>query len=203
MRRQWYELNLNRLLNILMTRKRVNEKQLRQETVLEKERLAYEAAKKESLAEVLARVCDEVAAVRLRIYPQEIPDVQRSDMISFSVDTILQSVESYQDIELEISNVLGKADELQTIDYAEFLHRGGERRKNINKSLGGNTQRFHWYETMREEKLLNECNWGFETFAELLTTDVASRPSSNINVHVNEATAAADEEVEANVDEDD
>uniref|UniRef100_A0A1I8M5P3 WD domain protein n=1 Tax=Musca domestica TaxID=7370 RepID=A0A1I8M5P3_MUSDO len=205
MRQQWYELNLKRLMNILMTRKRVNEKQLQQETVLEKERLAYEAAKKESLAEVLARIDDEIAAVRLRIFPQEIPDLQRSDMIQTSVDAVLQQVESYEDNEMEINRILDDLEEFQQMDYADFLHRGEERRKNINKSLGGNTQRFYWYEMLRHEDLLGECNWGFEMYADLLQTmDIGSRPPSDIDLMMTKVVAPAEEiEAEADIEEED
>ncbi|XP_075157418.1 missing minor mitochondria [Haematobia irritans] len=201
MRRQWYELNLKRLLKILMTRKRVNEKQLRQETILEKERLAYEAAKKESLANVLARVSEEVTAIRLRIYPQEIPDLQRSDMIKSSVDTILQEVDAYHTIEEEINSSLAVGDAFQDVSYSDFLYRGGQRRKNVNKSVGGNTERLHWYEVMCEDKLLNECDWGFDTFAELLhTTDVSSLPPSEGNLIGVQAPMTRDVEVDGEGD---
>ncbi|XP_073835088.1 missing minor mitochondria isoform X2 [Musca autumnalis] len=204
MKRQWYELNLNRLLNILMTRKRVNEKQLRQETVLEKERLAYEAAKKESLADVLARIGDEIAAVRLRIFPQEIPDLQRSDMIQTSVETVLQQVETYEDIESEINSIMENVEEFQQMDYADFLHRGEERRRNISKSLGGNTQRFYWYDLMRAERQLSECNWGFEMYADLLQImDIGSRPPSDISLMMTKPVSAEEIEDEADVEEED
>lgn len=183
MKRQWYEVNLNRLLNILMSRKRVNEKQLNQETVLEKERLAYEAAKKQSLAAVLESIGEELAAVRLRIYPLEIPDVQRNDMIQASVGSIMTSADSYEKIDAEINEILGETDDYQNVDYAEFLHRGGQRRKNVNKSLGGNTERAYWYDVIREEQQISDCNWGFEIYADLLhTADIGSRPPSDINL---------------------
>lgn len=183
MRKQWYELNLNRLLGILMSRKRVNEKQLNEETAIEKERLAYEKAKKESLANVLKRVGEEVASVRLRIHPQEIPDLQRSDMIKSSVDEVISSAETYQTIELEANEILNEFDSFDSIDYAEFLHRGLQRRKHLNKSLGGNTERWYWYETMAEENLIGDCDWGLEMYAELLqNTDVGSLPPSELSL---------------------
>ncbi|XP_046802728.1 dynein axonemal intermediate chain 3 [Lucilia cuprina] len=183
MKNQWYELNLNRLLGILMSRKRVNEKQLNEQTALEKERLAYELAKKQSLADVLKRVGDEVAAIRLRIYPQEIPDLQRNDMIQSSVDSIMQTVETYELIENEANDMMNDFDNFDNIDYAEFLHRGQERRKHLNKSLGGNTERWYWYETMAEENLIGDCDWGLETYADLLqNTDVGSLPPSELSL---------------------
>lgn len=183
MKKQWYELNLNRLLSILMSRKRVNEKQLNEQTGLEKARLAYEAAKKESLAEVLKRVGDEVANIRSRIHPMEIPDLQRNDMIQSSVDKIMLDAVSYEQIEMESNEILDKFNEFESIDYSEFLHRGEKRRKNINKSLGGNTERLYWYDTMKQDKLLSECNWGFETFADLLqNAGIGSRPPSDLSL---------------------
>lgn len=183
MKKQWYELNLNRLLGILMSRKRVNEKQLNEQTALEKERLAYELAKKESLAQVLKRVGDEVAAVRLQIHPQEIPDLQRNDMIRSSVKAIIQAAETYLTIEAEANASLNDFDGFDDIDYAEFLHRGQQRRKHLNKSLGGNTERWYWYENIEDKNLISDCDWGLETYAELLqNTDMGSVPPSELSL---------------------
>ena len=183
MKKQWYELNLRRLLFILMSRKRVNEKLLNEQTVLEKERLAYEAAKKESLADVLKRVGDEVAGVRMRIYPMEIPDLERSDMIQTSVNKIMLRVDPYTEIESEANSIMDGIGSFEDIDYVEFLDRGAQRRKLLNKSLGGNTERYYWYETKATEDQLTECDWGFETFADLLhDVDYGTKPPSETSL---------------------
>uniref|UniRef100_A0A1B0G8D4 WD repeat-containing protein 63 n=1 Tax=Glossina morsitans morsitans TaxID=37546 RepID=A0A1B0G8D4_GLOMM len=181
MKHQWYELNLNRLMSILMTRKRVNEQQLKEETQLEKRRLAYEAAKKAALIEVLSNVANEVANVRLRIHPEEIPDLQRNDMIQSSVAKIMKTADSFAEIEAEANERFELFEDFDHIDYAEFLERGGMRRMNLDKSLGGNTERVYWYNTMRDENgTLNECNWGFGYNAELLqTADIISQVSTD------------------------
>uniref|UniRef100_A0A1A9Z5U5 WD repeat-containing protein 63 n=1 Tax=Glossina pallidipes TaxID=7398 RepID=A0A1A9Z5U5_GLOPL len=181
MKQQWYELNLNRLMSILMTRKRVNEQQLKEETQLEKRRLAYEAAKKAALIEVLSNVANEVANVRLRIHPEEIPDLQRNDMIQSSVAKIMKTADSFAEIEAEANERFELFEDFDHIDYAEFLQRGGMRRMNLDKSLGGNTERVYWYNAMRDEHgTLNECNWGLGYNAEMLQiVDVTSRVSTD------------------------
>ncbi|KAM7350388.1 missing minor mitochondria [Cochliomyia hominivorax] len=201
MKKQWYDLNLKRLLDILMSRKRVNEKQLNEQTALEKERLAYEKAKKDSLANVLKRVGDEVASVRLRIYPQEIPDLQRNDMIKESVDNIMLTVDSYHSIEDEANEIINGFDGFDSIDFTEFLHRGLERRKLLNKSLGGNTERWFWYETILEENLIGDCDWGLEMYAELLqNTDMGSLPPSELSLLRKEGEADEEEYVAIQAD---
>uniref|UniRef100_A0A1A9W231 WD repeat-containing protein 63 n=1 Tax=Glossina brevipalpis TaxID=37001 RepID=A0A1A9W231_9MUSC len=181
MKLKWYELNLTRLMSILMTRKRANEQQLKEETQLEKRRLAYEAAKKAALIEVLSNVANEVEKVRLRIHPEEIPDLQRNDMIQSSVAKIMQTAETFMDITTEGDERLELFEEFDQIDYAEFLERGRKRRLNLDKSLGGSTERAYWYNTMRDvHQTLNECNWGFGYNTELLqTVDITSRVSTD------------------------
>lgn len=177
MKRKWDELNLNRLMNILMSRKRVDAEQLERETALEKRRLAYEAAKRESLINTLQRVGEEVAAIRARILPAEKPDLLRQDMIDSAVKQLMSNVEDFAEIELEANDILNEFLDFDDIDYIQFLHRGEQRRKILNKSLGGNTERWFWYDTMKEDNMLNECNWGYELFLNAVAEVASNYPS--------------------------
>lgn len=168
MKIQWYELNLQRLLSILMSRKRVNEQQLREETVLEKEHLAYEAAKKLALNTVLSNIAEELATVRANILPHEVPDLQRNDMIMSIVNDIFSSVETYDEVEKEADIIFSRLDKFHRIDYTDFIVRGTKRRKNLNKALGANTARQFWYEEKCRNRELDACNWGFEENESLL-----------------------------------
>lgn len=175
MKIQWYELNLKRLLSILMSRKRVNEEQLKQETVLEKEHLAYEAAKKVTLNSVLSNVASELATVRANILPHEVPDLQRNDMIMSTVNEIFNEVETYEEIEAQADEIFKHLDKFHRIDYTDFIVRGTKRRKNLNKELGANTSRQYWYEEKCRNRELDTCNWGFEENETLL--DMYDAPS--------------------------
>ncbi|XP_053948079.1 dynein axonemal intermediate chain 3 [Anastrepha ludens] len=166
MKHKWDELNLNRLLTILMSRKRVDEEKLERETRLEKNHLSYEAAKKQSLIRIQQRVGEEVAAVRARILPHENVDLQRIDMILSSVQVLMETVDDYNDIEMESNEVVNNFDAFDTLTYIDFLYRGDHRRRLLNKSMGGNTERLHWYECIQDDDLLEECDWGYKNFLE-------------------------------------
>ncbi|XP_004518912.1 WD repeat-containing protein 63 [Ceratitis capitata] len=164
MKRMWDDLNLNRLLSILMSRKRVDEEKLEIETRLEKKHLAYEAAKKQSLIRIQQRVAEEVAAVRARILPHEKVDMQRIDMIISSVRELMETVDDYIDIEIISNEIVNNFDSFDTLGYIDILHRGDHRRRLLNKSIGGNTERIYWYECKQDEDLLEECKWWCESF---------------------------------------
>ncbi|XP_014085911.1 dynein axonemal intermediate chain 3 [Bactrocera oleae] len=164
MKRKWDELNLNRLLSILMSRKRVDEEKLERETRLEKKHLAYEAAKKQSLIRIQQRVGEEVASVRARILPHEKVDLQRIDMIISSVRVLMESIDDYADTEMESNEIVKDFDAFDTLSYIDFLYRGDHRRRLLNKSIGGNTERIYWYECIQDEDLLEECSWWYDSF---------------------------------------
>lgn len=150
-----------------MSRKRVNERQLMEDTIREKEHLAYEDAKKQAIERVLKHSAEEVAKIRLQILPNEIPDFQRTDGLKETSAIILNETASYLEIEEEANKIQDNMTSLDVIDFLEFLDRGVKRRQYVNKSLGGNIERFQWYENMRDNNLLIECNFAFEMFPDL------------------------------------
>ncbi|XP_068142410.1 dynein axonemal intermediate chain 3 [Drosophila tropicalis] len=162
MARLWDELNLNRMMTILMSRKRMDPEKLARETALEKERLSYEAAKKESHLKLLQTIDNEVATIRSRILPAEVPDMQRSEMIEERVKCELLLADSYEDVAKESFEMLNMFNEFKTIDYIEFLERGRQRRQLLDQSLGGNTDRILWYQEKVKNMQLDECNFGYD-----------------------------------------
>ncbi|XP_017476274.1 PREDICTED: WD repeat-containing protein 63, partial [Rhagoletis zephyria] len=184
MKHKWDELNLNRLLSILMTRKRVDEEKLERETRLEKRHLAYEAAKKQSLIRIQQRVGEEVAAVRARILPHEKVDLQRIDMILASVGVLMDNVDDYVATEMESNEVVHNFDTFDTLSYIDFLYRGDHRRRLLNKSMGGNTERLYWYECIQNDDLLEECYWLYDSYIEA-QKNLQSERESQTEVNVN------------------
>ncbi|XP_017066710.1 dynein intermediate chain 3, axonemal [Drosophila eugracilis] len=159
----WDELNLNRMMTILMSRKQMDPEKLARETALEKERHAYEAAKKKSHSDVLARVDNEIATLRARILPAEIQDMQRSEMIAERVKREVENGPTYEEVCEDSFEILGMFNEFKPIDYIEFLERGRQRRRLLDQSLGGNTDRLLWFEEKLKLGELGECQFGYET----------------------------------------
>ncbi|XP_017122426.1 dynein intermediate chain 3, axonemal [Drosophila elegans] len=159
---KWDELNLNRMMTILMSRKQMDPEKLARETALEKEQLAYEAAKKKSHSDVLARVENDIAAIRARILPAEVADLQRSEMIQERVKREVENADTYEQVCKDSFEILGMFNEFKTIDYIEFLERGRHRRQLLDQSLGGNTDRLLWYQERVRLGELGECQFSYE-----------------------------------------
>ncbi|XP_017864460.1 PREDICTED: WD repeat-containing protein 63 [Drosophila arizonae] len=160
MAKKFDELNLHRMMTILMSRKQMDPEKLARETALEKERQMYETAKKESYAKLLQTVEDDVATIRSRILPAEVQDMQRSEMIAERVKNEMAAAESYETICEQAHKKLKKFPELKSIDYIELLERGMHRRKLLDQSLGGNTERLLWYQEKLRDNQIFECDFG-------------------------------------------
>jgi len=126
-------------------------------------RHAYEAAKKKSHSDVLARVENDIASIRARILPAEIPDMQRSEMITERVKREIENADTYEQVCEDSFEILGKFNEFKSIDYIEFLERGRQRRRLLDQSLGGNTDRLLWYEERVRLGELGECQFCYES----------------------------------------
>ncbi|KAL7733211.1 hypothetical protein ACLKA6_004720 [Drosophila palustris] len=162
MAKKFDELNLNRMMTILMSRKQMDPEKLARETALEKERLSYETAKKESHARLLQTVDEDVATIRSRILPAEIPDMQRSEMIAERVKNEMAMAQSYESVCEEAAEKLKNFPELKSIDYIELLERGMQRRQLLDQSLGGNTDRLLWYKEKLRDNQIFECDFGVD-----------------------------------------
>jgi len=162
MAQKFDELNLNRMMTILMSRKQMDPEKLARETALEKERLSYETAKKDSHARLLETVDEDVATIRSRILPAEMPDMQRSEMIAERVKNEMAVAESYESVCEEAFEKLKNFPELKSIDYIELLERGMQRRQLLDQSLGGNTDRLLWYKEKLRDNQIFECDFGID-----------------------------------------
>ncbi|XP_055915238.1 dynein axonemal intermediate chain 3 [Eupeodes corollae] len=134
--KKWDELNLKRLIRNLMARKRMDPEKLERETALEKDHLRYEERKKASINEAIAKVSEEIAAIRARLLPVEKEDVQLSDTIAASVKTIFKVAPSYSDVEMDAKTFLDICPPIPTIPYDTIMSRCDDRRELLNKVLG-------------------------------------------------------------------
>ncbi|XP_017844584.1 WD repeat-containing protein 63 [Drosophila busckii] len=160
MAKKWDDLNLHRMMTILMSRKQMDPEKLARETALEKERHAYENAKKDSHARLLQTIEEDVASIRSRILPAEVQDMQRSEMIAERIKREMENAESYESVCEEAFDKLRNFPDFKTIDYIELLERGQQRRQLLDQSLGGNTERKLWYELRDTDGTLAECDFG-------------------------------------------
>ncbi|XP_022214171.2 dynein intermediate chain 3, axonemal [Drosophila obscura] len=158
----WDELNLNRMMTILMSRKQMDPEKLARETALQKEQLSYEAAKKESHVKLLSTLDSEINTIRSRILPAEVPDLQRSEMIQERIKHEMEMADTYEKVAEDSFEILNMFNEFKPIDYIEFLERGRQRRQLLDQSLGGNTDRLLWYQEKVKNMEIYECQFGYE-----------------------------------------
>ncbi|XP_037936925.1 dynein intermediate chain 3, axonemal-like [Teleopsis dalmanni] len=164
MRKQWEELNFKRMLNILMSRKRMNAEKLRIETQLEKERLKYEADKKEKVKQALADCAEELANLRSRLLPTEKAHEGHFDSVKEGCEHILDVSDDYDTIAEQAKEELDSYETFEEMDYVQFMKRARQRRQLLNQSLGSPTDRMEWFEEAKANNTLRDVNFGYEWF---------------------------------------
>lgn len=82
---KWDEMNIRRLMKILMAMKMIDTQQLTVWTKPEKERQAYNEGKRKAIAESFRNILDDVSTLRARLLPIEKTDEYRTDVIRQSL----------------------------------------------------------------------------------------------------------------------
>lgn len=85
---KWDEMNIRRLMKILMAMKMIDTQQLTIWTRPEKERLAYNEGKRKAIAQSFRNILDDVSTLRTRLLPVEITDEYRKDVVRQSLAMI-------------------------------------------------------------------------------------------------------------------
>lgn len=93
MRRKWEEKQMKRQMKALLTLKRFDLEKIAQHIKPEKDRIAYNRAKKRAIEENFQKVHHEISEIRARLLPQKDVDqeAERLDFIKNNVDNLLSS----------------------------------------------------------------------------------------------------------------
>ncbi|XP_055389807.1 dynein axonemal intermediate chain 3 [Condylostylus longicornis] len=164
--RKWEEINMKRIFEALMIRKQMNAEKLEIETKIEKRRLAYERSKKIALKKGLARIDDDIAALRVRIFPVIKEDISRSQLIEEYVDNILLEVDLFEKIKEEADELIERSISIGDINISEFFTKGLERRKILNQKLGSNFMHAYSYDILKDEKSLDVFEFDLSRFTQ-------------------------------------
>jgi len=183
MKRLRDEANLQRVLDILITRRRIDTVRLNEETLLEKERLKYENEKRQSMRQTLKSFNESIAQIRSRILPAEEVEVTREEIVSELVDKILESSSSFETIKAECKHEMDNF-EIPLFDYHEAFRHGDDRRHTMSIGMAGKHHRQFWYNDIKENNELSLCDWGYEAF---LTASEESAKEINQNKYTNSA----------------
>ena len=98
-----------------------------------------------------------MAAVRVRLLPIEVENVDREIIVDKVVTAIIaeennEIEDCFANLEKETLTYVGNNLKRQSLMFPQILHRGRQRREVINKSLGGNTAHRHQYKEMKNNR---------------------------------------------------
>lgn len=107
MRRKWEEKQMKRLMKALLTLKGFDLEKIAQHIKPEKDRIAYNEAKKHAIAERFRKIHQEISEIRARLLPQTDVDhvAERLNFIKNNVDNMLSGDLDgfqYDSIEMEM-----------------------------------------------------------------------------------------------------
>lgn len=104
---KWDEMNIKRLMKVLMSMKMIDPQQLAIWTKPEKERITYNQRKRKAIAESFRNILDEVTTLRARLLPIEHSSEDREHIIRQSLKILLDDdggEPEYHEIERETMN---------------------------------------------------------------------------------------------------
>lgn len=101
MEKKWNEMNYERLMKILMERRRVNPEMLEKLTRPEKDRRKYEAEKQQAVKQSFSRISEELSELQAKLIPKEIIDDSREKLVEAVANEAVKSMKEYNDVRVE------------------------------------------------------------------------------------------------------
>ncbi|XP_063697460.1 dynein axonemal intermediate chain 3 [Culicoides brevitarsis] len=152
--KKWNEQNYERLLKVLMERRRVNPEVLEKLTRPEKDRRQYQAEKKQAIEASFSRINEELAELRSKLIPKEVIDDSRERLVEGVAETAVHQMKEYNHVRMEAIDAIEKNAELcHDATANEILERARQRREIIDRALGGNPAKMEQYLKQRQRRL--------------------------------------------------
>uniref|UniRef100_A0A336M1S0 CSON008647 protein n=1 Tax=Culicoides sonorensis TaxID=179676 RepID=A0A336M1S0_CULSO len=162
--KKWNEQNYERLLKVLMERRRVNPEVLEKLTRPEKDRRQYQAEKKQAIEASFSRINEELAELRSRLIPKEVIDDSRDRLVEGVAETAVSQMKEYSHVRIDAIEMVIKlicnlhvtsifnffqieknAEMTHEFSATEILERARQRREIIDRALGGNPAKMEQY----------------------------------------------------------
>ncbi|XP_055711511.1 dynein axonemal intermediate chain 3 [Phlebotomus papatasi] len=166
--RKWDEMNLMRLMKMIMTMKKYNPDQVAQQISPEKERLEYERIKKVTIRQSFAKIDEELIEIRQRLMPVQETLVDRRTLIKDLLNEILTQKFDYRSFQNTTLQEISQYRKNDSLTFNDILARGRKSREIIDKSFG-NTLHQDLYEEQKR----------FRHGIKKSTQDLASRVESS------------------------
>ncbi|XP_059612772.1 dynein axonemal intermediate chain 3 [Phlebotomus argentipes] len=146
--RKWDEMNLMRLMKMIMTMKKYNPDQVAQQIAPEKERLEYERIKKVIIRQSFAKIDEELIDIRRRLMPVQETLVDRRTLIKDLLEEILTQKFDYNTFQEETLKEISLYQKNANLSFNDIMARGRKSREVIEKSFG-NTLHQDLYEEQK------------------------------------------------------
>lgn len=154
--RKWEEQNYKRLLKVMMERKKVDKELLEKQTKILKDRMHFNERKKVAIKESFAQIEQDLSAIRARLIPVEEYQATREELVSESVDEILQNRPDYKSIEAEAMEQIKNLPEMIPMTLPEIIKRCKTNREILNQSMGGGAKaKFERFRLERQQQKMS------------------------------------------------
>lgn len=120
--RKWNEQNYERLLKVLMERRRVNPEILEKLTRPEKDRRQYQAEKKQAIEASFSRINEELSELRSKLIPREVIDDSRERLVEGVAETAVHQMKEYNYVRMEAIDTVSYILNLILSVYLYTLH---------------------------------------------------------------------------------
>jgi hypothetical protein len=150
--KKWNDQNYKRLLKTMMERKKVDKELLEKQTKFLKDRMRFNEQKKVAIKQSIAKIEDDLSAVRSRLIPVEEYQASRDELVTENVEGIFVKQLDYHAIEKEAIEVVNAQPEMKPMTLADIYKRCKVNREVLNQSLGGGAKaKFERYRMEREQ----------------------------------------------------
>lgn len=136
----------------MMERKKVDRELLEKQTKFLKDRMRFNEQKKVAIKQSIAKIDDDLSAVRSRLTPVEEYQASRDELVTENVENIFVKTLDYQAIESEALDVVKTQPAMSPMTLADIYKRCKVNREILNQSLGGGAKaKFERYRMEREQ----------------------------------------------------
>lgn len=136
----------------MMERKKVDKELLEKQTKFLKDRMRFNEQKKVAIKQSIAKIEDDLSAVRSRLIPLEEYQASRDELVTENVEEIFVKPLDYKTIEKEAIEEIKSQPEMKPMTLADIHMRCKINREVLNQSLGGGAKaKFERFRMEREQ----------------------------------------------------
>ena len=137
----------------MMERKKVDKELLEKQTKILKDRMRFNEQKKVAIRQNVAKIEDDLSAVRSRLIPMEEHQATRDELVTEKIDSIFLKELDFEAIERDALEFVNNQPEMKAMEFPADIHKRCKiNREILNASLGGGAKaKFERFRNEREQ----------------------------------------------------